>query len=738
MNRHIAVSHFLRALVLATVAALAGGYPAAPALAADATASLQDVKVQPLPGQRLEIALKMTGNAPQPLAFTIDNPARISFDLPNTSLALASRRIDVRQAGLDSIVAAEASGRSRLVLNLDRLMPYQTRVAGDTIFITLGDGAQAGPAAAAAAMADSPAAAARPVAAPSGRAISSLDFRRGNDGAGRIVVRLSDPRTPINLRQQGNNIIVDFAGADLPQTLARRFDVTDFATPVQSFDALRVNGSSRLVIAASGEFEQLAYQSDDQYVIEVQPQRAARAAVDDKPVYTGERINMNFQSLDTRAALQLLADASGQNIVVNDTVTGSLTLRLQNVPWDQALDIVLRTKGLDKRRTDNVIIVAPADEIAAREKAELAAKKDLVELAPLRTEMLQINYAKARDVAVLLQSQGGTGAGPNLGSQNGSNSLLSTRGSVTVDERTNTLLLQDTAESIANIRQLVATLDIPVRQVQIEARIVVVNEDFSRDLGVRAGVTGTRRNGNSGLYSTTGTAAGNETILGSALSNLQSGSGSAYPVTTPGGAAAANRYNVNLPAANPAGSLALMILGSDYIVDLELSAAQAEGRGQVISSPRIVAANQKEALIEQGTEIPYQESASSGAATIQFKKAVLSLRVTPLITPDNRLILDLNVKKDRVGTVIVTTGGVNVPSIDTSEINTQVVVGDGQTVVLGGILETERRDTEKKVPYLGDVPVLGHLFKTTSKVDNKDELLIFVTPKILREGVNVY
>jgi type IV pilus assembly protein PilQ len=735
MKPYNAVTHFLRALVLAATVALPAGLLTAPAaLAADAPATrLEAVNVQPLPGQRLEVALKLSGTAPQPLAFTIDNPARISFDLPNTGLALQSRRIDVRQAGLDSIVAAEASGRSRLVLNLDRLVPYETRVSGDTIFITLGD--QAAGASATAVAAAAPAAPSRP-AASGARSISALDFRRGNDGAGRVVVRLSDPRTPINLRQQGNQIVVDFAGTELPQQYVRRYDVMDFATPVQNFDAVKVNGSTRLVITAAGEFEQLAYQSDDQYVIEVQPQRQARVQADEKPVYTGERLSMNFQSIDTRAVLQLLGDSSGQNIVVNDSVSGSMTLRLQNVPWDQALDIVLRTKGLDKRRDGNVIIVAPADEIAAREKAELAAKKDMIELAPLRTEFLQINYAKASDIASLLQSQGGRAGGGGGGG--GGKSLLSGRGSVTVDDRTNTLLIQDSAESIANVRQLVATLDIPVRQVQIEARIVVVNEDFSRDLGVRAGVTATRRNGNDGLYSTSGTALGNEPILSSALSNLSSGGGSPYPVTPPGGASAPNRYNVNLPIANPAGSLAFMVLGSDYIVDLELSAAQAEGRGQVISTPRIVATNQKEALIEQGTEIPYQESASSGAATIQFKKAVLSLRVTPLITPDNRLILDLNVKKDRVGTVIVTSGGVNVPSIDTSEINTTVVVGDGETVVLGGILETERRETEKKVPYLGDVPVLGHLFKTTGKVDNKDELLIFVTPKILREGVNVY
>jgi type IV pilus assembly protein PilQ len=402
-------------------------------------------------------------------------------------------------------------------------------------------------------------------------------------------------------------------------------------------------------------------------------------------------------------------------------VTGNVTLRLQNVPWDQALDIVLRTKGLDKRKQDNVIIVAPQEELASREKADLAAKKDIQELAPLRSEYLQVNYAKATDMAGLVKSQGGT--------------LLSARGSVSVDERTNTLLLQDTADRLADIRRLVATLDIPVRQVLIEARIVIVNDDFKRELGARVGYTTAQANGANGIWTTSGTAASTDTSIASALANRASG---ATGILTPTGATAPLRYNVNLPVASPAGSFALGILGSNYIVDLELSAAQAETRAEVISSPRVITANQKEATIETGTEIPYQQSASSGATTISFKKAVLSLKVTPQITPDNRIILDLDVKKDSIGTITVTSGGVNVPSIDTKEIITQVLMNDGQTVVLGGVLETQHRDDQTKVPYLGDIPILGNLFKTTTKTNNKDELLIFVTPKIVREGVNVY
>ena len=707
----------LWAVIVSTVGLVPG------ARAQDAANKLEAVDVQTLPGQQLQLTLRLSGPAPEPLSFTIDNPARISLDLPKTALALPSRRIDVRSGGLDTILAAEANGRTRLVMNLDRLLPYQTKVSGNTIVVNIGSAL----ATAAAGSADTRAAAAPTragAAASAAREIRSVDFRRGGEGMGRLIVNLSDPRTPINLRQQGNQIVVDFAGAAVPNRLVRRFDALDFATPVQTFDVMRSDEGARIVLSATGDFEQLAYQSDDQYVVEIQPARKAQAAAEEKPTYTGERLTLNFQDIETRAVLQLLADASGQNIVVSDSVSGSVTLRLQNVPWDQALDIVLRTKGLDKRRTDNVIIVAPSDELAAREKAELAARKDIQELAPLRSEYLQVNYAKAGDLAELIKSQGGT--------------LLSPRGSVAVDARTNVLLLQDTADKLADIRRLVGTLDIPVRQVLIEARIVIVNDDFTRELGVRAGVTGTKQNGNDGVYVTSGSLESTDTSLSSALENLRNGNATPYPIDVPTGGAANQRYNINLPVASPAGRLAFMVLGSDYIVDLELSAAQAEGRGEIISSPRVITANQKEAAIEQGVEIPYQESSSSGATTIQFKKAVLALKVTPQITPDNRIILDLNVKKDSVGQVVVASGGVNVPSIDTREITTQVLVNDGQTVVLGGILETERRQSERKVPYLGDIPGLGILFKTTTKTNNKDELLIFVTPKILREGVNVY
>lgn len=715
MHASSLINRLLGAAATALLAGVLGLAAGTPARAADHPA-LQAIDVQPLPGQQLQVTMRLSGPAPQPLSFTIDNPARISFDLPNTTLALPSRRIDVHAAGLDTIVAAETKDRTRLVLNLDKLVPYDTRVQGNDVIVMLGTGNATSNAQAATAAATTAA------TGSSARELRAIDFRRSADGAGRVVVKLSDPHIHINLHQLGSQIVVDFSDASVPANLVRRYDATDYGTPVNGFDVTRVGNGSRIAITASGDFEQLAYQSDDQYVVEVAPRRKALNVADEKPVYTGERLTLNFQDIETRAVLQLLADASGQNIVVSDSVSGNVTLRLQNVPWDQALDIVLRTKGLDKRKQDNVIIVAPQAELAAREKAELAARKDVQELAPLRSEYLQVNYAKASDMAALIKTQ--------------TNSLLSPRGSVAVDERTNTLLVQDTSDRLTDIRRLVATLDIPVRQVLIEARIVIVNNDFERQLGARFGFTNFQKNGNTGLVTTTGTAAGTDLAIGSALSNVQS-TGSIFPVSVPTGSAAANRYNVNLPVSSPAGSIAFGILGNNFIVDLELSAAQAETQANIIASPRVITANQKEATIEQGVEIPYQQSASSGATTIQFKKAELLLKVTPQITPDNRIILDLDVKDDAVGTVVVASGGVNVPSIDTREVATQVLVNDGQTVVLGGILTTTQREDDTKVPYLGDIPILGHLFKSTDHKDNKDELMVFITPKIVREGVNV-
>jgi len=686
---------------------------------------LQDIQVQSLPGDRVELKLIMSDTAPEPLDFTIENPARIALDLPNTALGLTSRRRDVNMGPLDTVLTAEANGRTRVVLNLDTMVAYETRRSGNTVTVTLGDGDDYS--AGTTQFASAPASDTRSYAAPGSRAISSIDFRRTRDGGGRVVVNLTDPSTPVDIRQEGGRVVAVFKDTSLPAELMRRLDVNDFATPVTTVDALRTNMDSRIVISANGKYEQLAYQSDNEFTIEINPApeqtEAESSLFSETKEYEGQRLTLNFQDIETRAVLQLLAETSGKNIVVSDTVQGSVTLRLRNVPWDQALDIVMTTKGLDMRQNGNVIMVAPAEEIAARETADLESQLAIAELEPMYSEFLQVNYAKASDLSDLIK-----------GSEAGN--MLSNRGTLAVDDRTNTLLVQDTAERLQNIRRMVRTLDIPIKQVLIESRIVVVNDDFSRELGVRLGVTGFSEDNND-LIVASGTGAGTDTMINSALENLADpANGTVYPIQVP---SLSNRYNVDVPIGSAAGRFSLAVLASDYLVDLELTALEAEGRGEIVSTPRVITANQKEAKIEQGVEIPYQQSASSGATTIQFKKAVLSLTVTPQITPDNNIIMDLAVHKDNVGEIISTGGlGGTVPSIDTRAVETQVLVADGQTVVLGGIYETERRESIKKVPFLGDIPFAGALFRSKQRVDNKAELLIFVTPRILEEGSSIY
>ncbi len=689
--------------------------------------TLQDIQVQSLPGQRVELKLVMSDTAPEPLAFTIENPARIALDLPDTTLGLSSRRRDVNMGPLDTVLTAEANGRTRVVLNLDSMVGYDTRRSGNTVIVTLGDGDDYS--AGTTQFTSAPASETRSYAAPGSRAISNVDFRRTRDGGGRVIVNLTDPGTPVDIRQEGGRVVAIFKDTSLPAELMRRLDVMDFATPVTTVDTLRTNLDTRIVISADGNYEQLAYQSDNEFTIEINP--VAEQAEEGSSLFTetkeyeGQRLTLNFQDIETRAVLQLLAETSGKNIVVSDTVQGNVTLRLRNVPWDQALDIVMTTKGLDMRQNGNVIMVAPAEEIAARETADLEARRAISELEPTYSEFLQVNYAKASDLAALITAE------------MGGNPMLSDRGSIGVDERTNTLLVQDTAERLQDIRRMVRTLDIPIKQVLIESRIVVVNDDFSRDLGVRLGVTAFDENGNDGLTTISGTGAGTDTMIGSALDNLADpANGTIYPIQLP---TLSDRYNVNVPIGEAAGRFSLAVLESDYLVDLELTALEAEGRGEIVSTPRVITANQKEATIKQGVEIPYQQSASSGATTVQFKEAVLELVVTPQITPDNNIIMDLRVSKDNVGEVISTGGlGGTVPSIDTRSVETQVLVADGQTVVLGGIYETERRETINKVPFLGDIPGVGNLFKSKQRLDNKAELLIFVTPRILEEGATIY
>jgi type IV pilus assembly protein PilQ len=687
---------------------------------------LQDIQVQSLSGQRIELKLIMTETAPEPLAFTIENPARIALDLPGTTLGLSQRRRDVNQGPLDTILTAEANGRTRVVLNLDGMVPYETKASGNTVTVTLGDGDDYDAGSTQFASSPSSTSSAPSYAAAGARSITNVDFRRTRDGGGRVIVSLTDPGTPVDIRQEGARVVAIFKDTALPAELMRRLDVMDFATPVSTVDTLKTNLDTRIVISAEGKYDQLAYQSDNEFSIEINPVpdqiEEASSLYSESKEYEGQRLTLNFQDIETRAVLQLLAETSGRNIVVSDTVQGNVTLRLRNVPWDQALDIVMTTKGLDMRQNGNVIIVAPAEEIAARETADLEARNAISELEPMYSEFLQVNYAKAADLAALIGAEAGGG-------------MLSERGSIATDDRTNTLLVQDTADRLEDIRRMVRALDVPIKQVLIESRIVVVNDDFSRDLGVRLGVTAYRENGTDGAAVISGTGSGTDTMVNSIVDNLGN-TGQITPVQLP---ILSDRYNVNVPIAEAAGRFSLAVLERDYLVDLELTALEAEGRGEIVSTPRVITANQKEARIEQGVEIPYQQSASSGATTVQFKKAVLSLTVTPQITPDNNIIMDLRVHKDNVGDVISTGGlGGTVPSIDTRAVETQVLVEDGQTVVLGGIYETERRETITKVPFLGDIPAVGALFRSKQLQNDKSELLIFVTPRILEEGSTIY
>ena len=662
--------------------------------------ALQEINFAGLPGDQVQITLKLSQPASIPASFTIDNPARIAFDLPATKSELAKRSQPIGIGPAKSITAVEVKGRTRVVMNLFEMVPYETRADGDQIIVVLGGSGTT--------TASAPSPARVPAATPSSsatRAVTDVDFRRGDQGEGRVIITLSDPSIPVDMRQEAGKIVLSLKNTNLPQDLHRRLDVTDFATPVKIIDTESRGNDIRMKISAIGAYDHLAYQSDNQFTVEIRETTKEEKEERRKQEfgYTGERLSLNFQDIEVRSVLQLLADFTGTNIVVSDTVAGNLTLRMQNVPWDQALDIVLKTKGLAKRENGNVMLIAPSEEIAAREKLELESQRQIEELAPLYSDFIQINYAKAAELAELLQSE--------------DSSLMSERGKVTTDERTNTLLIQDTAEKLEEIRRMVALLDIPVRQVLIESRIVIANNDFSRDLGVRFGASGNSTNGDRFIV-------GGGTQPG----NIDYG-------FTPGFETPAGSGNdgllVNLPVADPSGSLGLALgkIGSS-LIQLELSAMQLEDRGEVISSPRVITSNQQEAAIQQGVEIPYQEATSSGATSISFKEAVLELKVTPQITPDDNIIMDLKVSKDNVGEIFF-----GVPSVDTRNVRTRVLVENGETLVLGGIYEQERGKQTERIPFFGSLPGVGWMFKTESKTDQKQELLIFVTPKIIKQGM---
>jgi len=682
-------------------------------------AELTGVEVESAPGE-IRFLLDVEGDLGEPSVFTTDDPARIVLELPDTSSRVSSARVPVDVGPARSYTALSAGGRTRLVVDLSRQTPYEVEVVGNRVALVLQSGTTA--------VAGRDEAAAAPSGA--GFEVAGFDFRRGPEGESRVLVDLDQPGVNISVNERTGGLRLTLFNTQLPREHFQRLDVTDFATPVQEITPEQRGENVRVNIDIAGAYEHLAYQTANQVVVEV-GRPPTEAPVDreltffEEREYEGSRITLNFQDIQVRSVLQLIADVSDLNIVVSDSVTGNLTLRLTNVPWDQALDIVLETKNLDMRRSGNVIWIAPTAEIAEREQQILRARAERQTLEPLRTAMIPVNYANASELAELIRAASAVDADARIDA-----GLLSERGSVTIDDRTNTLLINDTTARIDEIRDLVAELDRPVRQVLIESRIVIARHDFNHQLGVRFGVTGARQDSRGNLYSTSSSSTALDQINQSAIANRREGRGSATPVDMP---SVGDRLNVNLPVADPSGSLGFSILAADFLLDLELSALESEGRGEVISTPRVITANQAEAFIQQGVEIPFearQAGVQAGAINVEFKEAVLELRVTPLITPDNRVQLTLNVKQDTVGEIFN-----NIPSIDTRELGTRVLIENGQTVVLGGIYQEERNFTATKVPILGDVPGLGRLFRQRSTSDEKRELLIFVTPQILDDRV---
>ena len=685
------------------------------AFLSDALANqLQDISFSALPGNRVEIILTTAEPVGEPTSFTTDNPARIAIDLQNTTSGLEKKMTPVAIGMARSVTAIEAGDRTRVVINLLEQVSHQIRSEGNKLYVSVGAGGAGSMSAVAAPKTAS--ASSRTVQARKGQSLENIDFRRGTQGEGRVEIDLSDPSVVVDMRQQGDKVVLDFMNTNLPAQLSRKLDVMDFATPVKTIETRPDGRNTRMTISTAGEFEHLAYQTDDTYTVEFRAltKQEKEARLKEQQIYEGDRLSLNFQDIEVRAVLQLLADFTGLNMVVSDTVAGRITLRLKNVPWDQAMDIILKTKGLSMRRNDNVVLVAPTEEIAAREKLELESQQQIEELAPLRSELVQVNYAKATDLAALLKSS--------------ENKLLSDRGSVSIDERTNTLLVQDTAAKLSEIRELVATLDIPVRQVMIESRIVIANNDFARDLGVKLGF---------GAQHNSSIDDARLKIGGGLPGDIASPEVASTSFENPAGSGN-QALLVNLPqtlAVGSGGAVNLLLgkIGS-YLLRLELSAMQQEGKGEIVSSPRVITSDQNTAVIKQGVEIPYQEATSSGATSVSFKEAVLQLEVTPHITPDDRVIMDLKLNKDNPD---FTRAVLGVPPVDTRELETSVLVDNGETVVLGGVFERTQSRNIGRVPFFGDLPYVGWAFKQEQVQDENSELLIFVTPKILKDTLTL-
>ena len=709
---------------------LAGSTWASAALAAGAT--LKNISYEALPGGNVELKMDFgSGPVPQPKIFTTGNPPRIAVDFADTDNT-AARHLNIGQGSTSGVSAVTAGGRTRVVVELMRESTYRSRVEGHSLLLTINNGTADQSVTTVATIDPSKAL----PSSMNGPSISNIDFRRGPNGEGRVLISFSGAGANAQMTHKGDMVTVNIDHANLPANLAQRLDTLDFATPVQSIvTKTGMGGGAHIEIAVKGSVDTSGYQTPDQYVVEVTPKKA-----DDKtdhltkdgqqlPVYSGKRATFNFQDIPVRSALQLIADESGLNLVASDSVTGGVTLRLDNVPWDQALDVILRAKSLDKRRDGNVIWIAPQAELAKYEQDIADAKLKAQDTAELITDYVPISYGKASDIAKLLTS-GSLQSTSGGGAANAQHGFLSARGSISFDTRTNTLLLNDTPEKIKQLRDIIAVLDKPVQQVLIESRVVIANDSFSRDLGAQFGVSGARAVGNKQVI----VGGGIPTVTGNSSEYFSNAAGTTY--TT-------NGLNVNLPSSTAAaagGSIGLGIIGKNFALDLELQAAQTEGRSETLSSPRVITANQQEAVIRQGQEIgyvTYQNSVggggASGTATVAFKDAVLELKVTPTITADNRIYLLINVTKDALAGYITVPGSGQVPTINTSSVNTSALVDNGQTVVLGGITEIDTSNTVTKVPGLGDIPGIGILFRTSSRSSTKAELLIFVTPRILSQ-----
>jgi type IV pilus assembly protein PilQ len=645
-------------------------------------ANLQALDVAALPGDKVELKLTFDEPVAVPRGYTIEQPARIALDLPGVTNKLGAKNRELGVGNARSVTVVEAGDRTRLIVNLTNLAPYNARVEGNNLFVVIGEGAVNSSSLRTSTVATPVRAAPKPYMAV-GKAIKSVDFQRGEQGAGNVVIELSDPSVSPDIQDQGGKITLNFPKTQLPDALRVRLDVKDFATPVQFVNAQSRGDKATISIEPTGLYDYLAYQADNKLIVSIKPlsaeEKDKRQA--ESFIYSGEKLSLNFQSIEVRSVLQLIADFTDLNLVASDTVQGDITLRLQNVPWDQALDLVLKTKGLDKRKIGNVLLVAPADEIAARERQELESQKQIAELAPLRQDFIQLNYAKASDIAKLFENESASGKLEE-----------DARGRIIFDDRTNALIVNLTQARIDEIRRVVTQLDIPVRQVMIEARIVEANVDYSKELGVRWRGVSTLAGGNFAMDGVNGSGVG-----------------------------------VNLAAAGTS-SIGIGFITDNTILDLELSAMESSGNGEVVSQPKVVTSDKETAKILKGTEIPYQEASSSGATSTSFKEAVLSLEVTPQITPDNRVLMEVKVTKDEP---IVLAGSNGVPSIKKNEVDAKVLVADGETIVIGGVFSNTQTKTVDKVPFLGDLPYLGRLFRRDIVQDRKSELLVFITPRIL-------